>query len=59
TGKEHIPSKEIVAVPTQHQFSPSDLKMLELLNQLDPEVRRDLSVAIGKEVTPGILKEAS
>ncbi|AMO48467.1 phage repressor protein [Enterobacter sp. FY-07] len=42
TGREQIPSEEIIAVPTQHQFSQSDLKMLELLNQLDPEVRRDL-----------------
>lgn len=30
------------AKPAAHSFSQADLKMLELLNQLDPEVRRDL-----------------
>lgn len=39
TGKgEEVPKVE----PATHGFSQADLKMLELLNQLDPEVRRDL-----------------
>lgn len=40
TGKGE---KEIAkAEPATQSFSQADLKMLELLNQLDPEVRRDL-----------------
>lgn len=40
TGKgEEVASK---VEPATQSFSQADLKMLELLNQLDPEVRRDL-----------------
>lgn len=40
TGKgEEVVSK---VEPVIQSFSQADLKMLELLNQLDPEVRRDL-----------------
>ncbi|HAT3696878.1 TPA: bacteriophage CI repressor [Citrobacter koseri] len=37
-GEEEVSKVE----PATHSFSQADLKMLELLNQLDPEVRRDL-----------------
>ncbi|EAN6632868.1 bacteriophage CI repressor [Salmonella enterica] len=37
-GEEEIAKAE----PVTQSFSQADLKMLELLNQLDPEVRRDL-----------------
>ncbi|HAU5654014.1 TPA: helix-turn-helix domain containing protein [Citrobacter freundii] len=37
-GEEDVSKAE----PAAHSFSQADLKMLELLNQLDPEVRRDL-----------------
>ncbi|HBV4911586.1 TPA: helix-turn-helix domain-containing protein [Serratia marcescens] len=39
-GKGDDTSKE--AEPAAQNLSQADLKMLELLNQLDPEVRRDL-----------------
>ncbi|KIQ52471.1 phage repressor protein [Citrobacter rodentium] len=39
-GKGDDTSKE--AEPATQNLSQADLKMLELLNQLDPEVRRDL-----------------
>ena len=40
TGKGE---EEVLKVePATQSFSQADLKMLELLNQLDPEVRRDL-----------------
>ncbi|EDD2459392.1 helix-turn-helix domain-containing protein [Salmonella enterica] len=37
-GEEEVSKVE----PATQSFSQADLKMLELLNQLDPEVRRDL-----------------
>lgn len=37
-GEEDVSKVE----PANQSFSQADLKMLELLNQLDPEVRRDL-----------------
>lgn len=37
-GEEEVSKVESVT----QSFSQADLKMLELLNQLDPEVRRDL-----------------
>lgn len=37
-GEEEVSNVE----PATEIFSQADLKMLELLNQLDPEVRRDL-----------------
>lgn len=37
-GEEEVSKVE----PAVQNFSQADLKMLELLNQLDPEVRRDL-----------------
>ena len=37
-GEEEVSKVE----PAIQNFSQADLKMLELLNQLDPEVRRDL-----------------
>ncbi|MCD1125026.1 helix-turn-helix domain containing protein [Jinshanibacter sp. LJY008] len=37
-GEEEVSNVE----PATESFSQADLKMLELLNQLDPEVRRDL-----------------
>ncbi|EOE1791861.1 TPA: helix-turn-helix domain-containing protein [Citrobacter freundii] len=37
-GEEQVSKVE----PATQSFSQADLKMLELLNQLDPEVRRDL-----------------
>lgn len=37
-GEEEVSKAE----PATQSFSQADLKMLELLNQLDPEVRRDL-----------------
>ncbi len=42
TGKGEDKSEVSKIEPTTQNFSPADLKMLELLNQLDPEVRRDL-----------------
>ncbi|MFS7118451.1 helix-turn-helix domain-containing protein [Escherichia coli] len=42
TGRKHGLSKDVEVRPTQPQFSQADLTMLELLKQLDPEVRRDL-----------------
>ncbi|EHQ9044817.1 helix-turn-helix domain-containing protein [Escherichia coli] len=42
TGRKQGLSKEVDVTPTQVQFSQSDLTMLELLKQLDPEVRNDL-----------------
>ncbi|MCS1526198.1 hypothetical protein MWK58_24690 [Escherichia coli] len=42
TGRKQGLSKEVDVTPTQVQFSQADLTMLELLKQLDPEVRNDL-----------------
>ncbi|ELY6335794.1 helix-turn-helix domain-containing protein [Cronobacter sakazakii] len=42
TGKGVDESEVPKAEPAMQSFSQADLKMLELLNQLDPEVRRDL-----------------
>ena len=42
TGKGEDESVVQKAEPATQSFSQADLKMLELLNQLDPEVRRDL-----------------
>ena len=42
TGKGEDESEVPKAEPAMQSFSQADLKMLELLNQLDPEVRRDL-----------------
>ena len=42
TGKGEDRSEVLTIEPATQNFSPADLKMLELLNQLDPEVRRDL-----------------
>lgn len=42
TGKGEDVSEVPKAEPATQSFSQADLKMLELLNQLDPEVRRDL-----------------
>ena len=42
TGRNLGLSKEVDVTPTQVQFSQADLTMLELLKQLDPEVRNDL-----------------
>lgn len=41
-GEEVDAIGEEKAEPTAQNFSQSDLKMLELLNQLDPDVRQDL-----------------
>ncbi|EKN6343841.1 helix-turn-helix transcriptional regulator [Yersinia enterocolitica] len=42
TGKGEDEGEVPKAKPAMQSFSQADLKMLELLNQLDPEVRRDL-----------------
>ncbi|EMW3376730.1 MULTISPECIES: helix-turn-helix transcriptional regulator [Enterobacteriaceae] len=42
TGKGEDECEVPKAEPATQSFSQADLKMLELLNQLDPEVRRDL-----------------
>ncbi|HCO8543019.1 TPA: helix-turn-helix domain-containing protein [Escherichia coli] len=42
TGKGEDRSEVLTIESATQNFSPADLKMLELLNQLDPEVRRDL-----------------
>ena len=42
TGKGENSVKASKAESVAQSFSHADLKMLELLNQLDPEVRRDL-----------------
>lgn len=42
TGKGESAAAGLKEESPQPQFSQSDLKMLELLNQLEPEVRRDL-----------------
>lgn len=42
-GELYAVEEEIHGLPaTQHQFSQLVLKILELSNQLDPEVQRDL-----------------
>lgn len=42
TGKGENENEVSKTEPATQSFTQADLKMLELLNQLDPEVRRDL-----------------